>query len=100
MKKWFCSVAGLFLAVAGPLAAQAQTPAVLPPNILNIETINIKPYMDGFVLRCATKGRSQSSQRSLLMIFETDDFRGEPWIGEISCERMAQSVLVGLSPGR
>ncbi len=47
MKKWFCSVAGLFLAVAGPLAAQAQTPAVLPPNILNIETINIKPYMDG-----------------------------------------------------
>jgi len=46
MKKWHCSVAGLSLALAGALAAQAQTPAVPPPNILNIETINIKPYQD------------------------------------------------------
>jgi hypothetical protein len=47
MKKWFCSVAGLSLALAGTLAAQAQTPAVPPPNILNVETISIKPYTDG-----------------------------------------------------
>jgi hypothetical protein len=46
MKKWFCSVAGLSLALAGSLAALAQAPAVPPPNILNIETINIKPYVD------------------------------------------------------
>jgi hypothetical protein len=45
MKKWFCSVAGL--ALAGSLAAQAQTPPVPPPNILNIETNNIKPYQGG-----------------------------------------------------
>jgi hypothetical protein len=45
MKKWLCSVAGL--ALAGSMAAHAQTPAVPPPNILNIETINIKPYEDG-----------------------------------------------------
>jgi len=32
---------------AGSLTALAQTPAVPPPNILNIETINIKPDMDG-----------------------------------------------------
>ncbi|MGO9337234.1 MAG: hypothetical protein ACLPY1_06970 [Terracidiphilus sp.] len=44
MKKWFCSIAGLSLALSGSLAAHAQTPAVPPPNILNIETINIKPY--------------------------------------------------------
>jgi hypothetical protein len=43
MKKWLYSIAGL--ALAGSLAA--QTPAVPPPNILDIETINIKPYMDG-----------------------------------------------------
>jgi hypothetical protein len=47
MKKWFCSVAGLSLALAGSLAAQAQAPALPPANILNIETINIKPYADG-----------------------------------------------------
>jgi hypothetical protein len=47
MKKWLCSVVGLFLALAGSLAALAQTPAVPPPNILDIETINIKPDMDG-----------------------------------------------------
>jgi hypothetical protein len=45
MKKWFYSVAGL--ALAGSMAAHAQTPAVPPPNILNIETINIKPYEEG-----------------------------------------------------
>ena len=44
MKKWLCSVAGLFLALAGPLAALAQTRAVPPPNILNIQIDNIKPY--------------------------------------------------------
>ena len=47
MKKWFYSVAGLSLALAGAMAARAQTPAVPPPNILNIETVNIKPYEDG-----------------------------------------------------
>ena len=44
MKTWLCSVAGLSLALAGSLAAPAQTPAVPPPNILNIETNNIKPF--------------------------------------------------------
>src|SRR5208282_5066122 len=33
-------------ALAGSPAAHAQTPAVPPPNILNIETVNIKPYAD------------------------------------------------------
>jgi hypothetical protein len=47
MKKWICSVAGLSFALAGCPAAFAQTAAVPPPNILNIETINIKPYADG-----------------------------------------------------
>src|ERR1035437_1218125 len=47
MKKWLCSVAGLSLALAGSLAAQAQTPAVPPPNILSIQTDNIKPYEEG-----------------------------------------------------
>jgi len=45
MKKWFYSIAGL--ALAGSMAAQAQAPTVPPPNILNVETINIKPYQDG-----------------------------------------------------
>jgi len=43
MKKWLFPVAGL--ALAGSLAA--QTPAVPPANILDIETISIKPYQDG-----------------------------------------------------
>jgi hypothetical protein len=47
MKKWLRSVAGLSLALAGSLAVHAQTPAVPPPNILNIQTDNIKPYEDG-----------------------------------------------------
>jgi hypothetical protein len=47
MKKWFCSVAGLTFALAGCPAAFAQTAAVPPPNILNVETVNIKPDMDG-----------------------------------------------------
>jgi len=47
MKKWFCSVAGLSFALAGCPAAFAQAVAVPPPNILNIESINIKPYADG-----------------------------------------------------
>jgi hypothetical protein len=47
MKKWLRPVAGLSLALAGCLAVHAQTPAVPPPNILNIETNNIKPYQDG-----------------------------------------------------
>jgi hypothetical protein len=45
MNKWLCSVAGL--ALAGSMAAHAQTPAVSPSNILDIETISIKPYQDG-----------------------------------------------------
>jgi len=47
MNKWLCSIAGLTLALAGSLAAQAQTSAVPPPNILNIQTDSIKPYEDG-----------------------------------------------------
>jgi hypothetical protein len=47
MKKWFCSVAGLSLALAGSLVAQSQAPGLPPPNILNIETVTIKPYMNG-----------------------------------------------------
>jgi hypothetical protein len=47
MKKWLRSVAGLCLALAGSLAVHAQTPAVPPPNILKIETHNIKPLADG-----------------------------------------------------
>jgi hypothetical protein len=53
MKKWFCCVAGL--ALAGSMAAQAQTPAVPPPNILSIETVNIKPYEDGHYDRVASE---------------------------------------------
>jgi hypothetical protein len=45
MKKWLCSFAGL--ALAGSMAVHAQTPAVPPANILDIETVNIKPYQDG-----------------------------------------------------
>jgi hypothetical protein len=45
MKKWLFPVAGL--ALAGSMAVQAQTPAAPPANILDIETINIKPYQDG-----------------------------------------------------
>jgi hypothetical protein len=47
MKKWHRSLAGLCLALACPLAARAQAPVVSPPNILDVETINIKPYEDG-----------------------------------------------------
>jgi hypothetical protein len=53
MKKWLYSVAGL--ALAGSMAALAQTQAVPPPNILNIETINIKPYEDGPYDRVASQ---------------------------------------------
>jgi hypothetical protein len=45
MKKWLFPAAGL--ALAGSMAVQAQTLAVPPANILDIETINIKPYQDG-----------------------------------------------------
>ena len=62
MKKWFCSVAGLSLAVAGSLAAYAQAPAVSPPNILNIETINIKPYADGPFDKVASEYPAVSQQ--------------------------------------
>ena len=62
MKKWFCSVAGLSLALAGSLAAQAQTPAVPPPNILNIETSNIKPYQDGPYDKVASQYAALSQQ--------------------------------------
>jgi len=45
MKKLLCSIAGLSFAFAGALAARAQTPAAPPPpNLLNIETDNVKAY--------------------------------------------------------
>jgi hypothetical protein len=62
MKKWFCSVAGLSLALTGSLAALAQAPAVPPPNILNIETINIKPYADGAYDKVASEYPALSEQ--------------------------------------
>ena len=62
MKKWFCSVAGLSLALAGSMAARAQTPAVPPPNILNIETVNIKPYEDGHYDKVASEYPALSRQ--------------------------------------
>jgi hypothetical protein len=55
MKKWLCSAAGLSFALAGYPAAFAQPAAVPPPNILNIETINIKPYADGPYDRVASE---------------------------------------------
>jgi hypothetical protein len=62
MKKWLCSIAGLCLALAGSLAAQAQTPAVPPPNILSIQTDNIKPYEDGPYDKFATESAALSQQ--------------------------------------
>ena len=62
MKKWLCSIAGLSLALAGSLAAQAQTPAVPPPNILNIQTDNIKPYEDGPYDKFASESAVLSEQ--------------------------------------
>jgi hypothetical protein len=60
MKKWLCSIAGL--ALAGSLAAQAQTPAVPPPNILNIQTDNIKPYEDAPYDKIASESAALSEQ--------------------------------------
>ena len=60
MKKWLCSIAGL--ALAGSLAAQAQTPAVPPSNILQIQTDNIKPYEDGPYDRFASESAALSKQ--------------------------------------
>jgi len=62
MKTWLCSVAGLSLALAGSLAAPAQTPAVPPPNILNIETNNIKPFQDGPYDKVASEYPALSQQ--------------------------------------
>lgn len=62
MKKWFCSVAGLSLALAGSAAAFAQTASVPPPNILNIETINIKPYADSRYDKVASEYPALSQQ--------------------------------------
>jgi hypothetical protein len=62
MKKWFWSVAGLSLALSGSLAALAQTLVVPPPNILNMETINIKPYADGFYDKVASEYPALSRQ--------------------------------------
>ena len=62
MKKWLCSVAGLSLALAGSVAAPAQTPAVPPPNVLNIETVNIKPYADGSYDKVASEYPALSQQ--------------------------------------
>jgi hypothetical protein len=60
MKKWLCSIAGL--ALAGSLAAQAQTPAVPPSNILHIQTDNIKPYEDGPYDKLASEYPALSQQ--------------------------------------
>jgi hypothetical protein len=62
MKKWLCSIAGLSLALAGSLAAQAQTPAVPPPNILSIQTDNIKPNEDGPYDKIASEYPALSQQ--------------------------------------
>jgi hypothetical protein len=62
MKKWLCSIAGLSLALAGSLATQAQTPSVPPPNILNIQTDNIKPYEDGPYDKFASESAVLSQQ--------------------------------------
>jgi hypothetical protein len=62
MKKWLRSVAGLSLVLAGSLAAHAQTPAVPPANILNIETNNIKPYQDGPYDKVASEYPALSQQ--------------------------------------
>ncbi len=62
MKKWHCFLAGLCLALAGSLAADAQAPAVPPPNILDVETINIKPYEDGAFDRIASEYPGLSQQ--------------------------------------
>jgi hypothetical protein len=59
MKKWLCSIAGLSLALAGSLAAQAQTP---PPNILTIQTDNIKPYADSPYDKIASESAALSQQ--------------------------------------
>lgn len=44
MKKWLYSIAGFCFAFAGSLAAQTQAPAISPPNILSIESDDIKAY--------------------------------------------------------
>ena len=44
MKKWISSIVGLSFALACPVAAFAQAPKVVPPNILFVETDNIKAY--------------------------------------------------------
>jgi len=62
MKKWLCSVAGLSFALAGSLAAHAQTPVAPPPNILNVETNNIKPYQDGPYDKVASQYPALSEQ--------------------------------------
>ena len=62
MKKWLCFIAGLVLALAGSLAAQAQTPAVSPSNILNIQTDNIKPYADAPYDKIASESAALSQQ--------------------------------------
>jgi hypothetical protein len=62
MKKWFCSVAGLSFALAGCPAVFAQAAAVPPPNILNVETINIKPYADGPYDKVASEYPALSEQ--------------------------------------
>jgi len=62
MNKWLRSITGLSLALAGSLAAQAQTPAAMPPNILSIQTDNIKPYADGPYDRVASEYPALSRQ--------------------------------------
>ena len=62
MKKCLCFVAGLFLALAGFPAARAQTPAAPPPNILNIETVTLKPYQSAPYDKVASKYADLSQQ--------------------------------------
>ena len=62
MKKCLCFVAGLFLALAGSPAARAQTQAAQPPNILNIETVNLKPYQSGPYDKVASEYPALSEQ--------------------------------------
>ncbi len=79
MKKWFCSVAGLSLALAGSPAAFAQTAAVPPPTILNIETVNIKPYSDGPYDKAASEYPALSQQlKDPMHVLAMEALTGEP----------------------
>jgi hypothetical protein len=79
MKKWLCSLAGLSLALPGFLAAHAQAPATPPPNILNIETISIKPYTDGPFDKVASEYPALSQQtKDPLHVLAMEALTGPP----------------------